>query len=181
VIRIALLGIALLVGAPAGVAAAACVPFPDDGWSDFGPWTRIDAAGQRWMKPEDLRALSFDKDGIAAVWIAAVKRFHNVGRDGRMVPVVTYDNGPDYFVEGLARTPANGKVGFIDRTLRVVIPARYDMAFPFEHGRAAVCNGCVPKRHGEHAFMEGGLWGMIDRDGREIVPPQYHSGEELPK
>ena len=116
-----------------------------------------------------------------AVWIEGIKRFHYVGRDGRMVPVITYDNGPDDFVEGRARTPVDGRIGYIDRTLRVVIPARYDMGFPFEHGRAVVCRGCVAKRQGEHAFMEGGLWGMIDRDGREIVPLRYHSADELPK
>ena len=177
-IRLALLSIALL--APVGAAAGACVPFRDDGMNDFGPCTRIDAAGQRWVKAEDLGALSFDKDGLAAVWIEAVRRFHYVGRDGRMAPVITYDNGPDYFVEGLARTPVDGRIGYIDRTLRVVIPARYDMGFPFEHGRAVVCNGCVAKRQGEHAFMEGGLWGAVDRNGREIVPLRYHSWKELP-
>ena len=180
-IRLALLGIALLVAAPTGAAAAACVASPDEGWNDFGPCTRVDAAGQRWVKAEHLGALSFDQDGIAAVWIESVKRFHYVGPDGRMVPVITYDNGPDYFVEGLARTPVDGRIGYIDRTLRVVIPARYDWGFPFEHGRAAVCSGCVPRRQGEHAFMEGGLWGIIDRNGREIVPLQYHSWKELPK
>ena len=179
-IRLALLCIALLVAAPLAAAAAVCVPFPDDGVSDFGPCTRIDAAGQRWVTAEHLRALKFDKDGLAAVWIDAIKRFHYVERDGRMAPVITYDNGPDYFVEGLARTPVDGKIGYIDRTLRIVIPARYDMGFPFDHGRAVVCVGCVAKPQGEHAFMEGGLWGAIDHGGREIVPLRYHSSKELP-
>jgi len=178
--RPALLCIALLATAANTAAAATCVPFPDDGWTDFTPCTRVDASGRRWVKAENLRALSFDKDGLAAVWIDGIKRFHYVGRDGRMVAVITYDNGPDYFVEGRARTPHDGRIGYIDRTLRVVIPPRYDGAFPFEHGRAVVCRGCVQKRHGEHWFAEGGLWGMIDRDGREVVPLKY-ARDALPK
>ncbi|HLH93451.1 MAG TPA: WG repeat-containing protein [Xanthobacteraceae bacterium] len=168
------------MAAPGGAAAADCVSLGDEP-HDIGPCTRVDSAGQWWVKAEYLHALTFDEQGIAAVWIRAIQRFHYVGRDGRMAPVITFDNGPDYFVEGLARTPLGGRIGYIDRSLRVVIPPRYDWGSPFEHGRAAVCNGCVPKREGEHVFMEGGLWGLIDRDGREIVPLKYRSAEELPK
>ena len=34
-----------------------------------------------------------------------------------------YDNGPDYFEEGLARFVAKGKMGFHDQSLKVWIPA----------------------------------------------------------
>src|SRR6202035_1130373 len=96
-IRLILLWIALLVVAPAGASAAAdCVPY-SDGWNDFGPCTRVDSSGQRWVKPEHMRALSFDEHGVAAVWMEGVKSFYYVGRDGHMVPVVNYDNGPDAF------------------------------------------------------------------------------------
>ena len=40
-----------------------------------------------------------------------------------------YDNGPDFFQDGLARHVENGKMGFHDEALKVVIPARYDFAF----------------------------------------------------
>ena len=180
-IRLILLWIALLVAPPAGASVAAdCVPF-SDGWNDFGRCTRVDSSGQRWVKAAHLRALSFDKHGIAAVRMEGVKGFYYVGRDGHMVPVVAYDNGPDAFVEGRARTPVDGKIGYIDRRLRVVIPPRYDWGFPFEHGKAAVCSGCVQRPDGEHWLVEGGRWGAVDRNGREIVPLQYRSMEELPK
>src|SRR5580704_4501696 len=176
-VRLALLLIAVLVAA-AAAAAADCVAFAD-GWKDFGPCTRVDSAGQRWVKAEHLRALAFDKDGVAAVWIEGVKGFYYVGRDGRMVPVVAYDNGPDDFVEGRARTPVDSKIGYLDRKLRVVIPPRYDWGFAFEHGRAVVCGGCAQNRDGEHWLVEGGRWGALDRNGREIVPLRYRSREEL--
>jgi hypothetical protein len=111
-----------------------------------------------------------------------LKGFYYVRRDGHMVPVVAYDNAPDAFVEGRARTPVDGKIGYIDRKLRVVIPPRYDWGFPFEHGKAVVCSGCAQKPDGaELRLVEGGMWGAVDRNGREIVPLQYRPGEELPK
>ena len=175
------LWIAFLVALPAGASAAAdCVPF-SEGWNDFSACTRVDSSGQRRVKAAHLRALPFDRHGVAAVWMEDLKGFYFVGRDGRMVPVVAYDNGPDAFVEGRARTRVDGKIGYIGRKLRVVIPPRYDWGFPFEHGRAVVCTGCAPKRDGEHAFLEGGMWGFVDRNGREIVPLQYRSWQDLPK
>jgi hypothetical protein len=181
-IRPILRWIALLVAAQAGASAAAdCVPF-STGWNDFSPCTRVDPSGQRWVKAEHLRALSFDKHGVAAVWIKGFKGFYYVGRDGHMVPVVNYDNAPDAFVEDRARTQVDGRIGYIDRRLRVVIPPRYDWEFPFEHGKAVVCSGCAPKPDGgEHWLVEGGMWGAVDRNGSEIVPLAYRSREDMAK
>jgi hypothetical protein len=181
-IRLILLWVVLLVAAPAVASAAAdCVPF-SDGWNDFSRCTRVDSSGQRWVKAEHLRALSFDKHGVAAVWVKDAKGFYYVGRDGHMVPVVTYDNAPDDFVEERARTQVDGKIGYIDRKLRVVIAPHYDWGFPFEGGKAVVCIGCVLKASGrEHWLVEGGMWGAVDRNGHEVVPLQYRSMEDLPR
>jgi hypothetical protein len=175
------LWIAFLFALPTGASSAAgCVPF-SEGWNDFSACTSVDASGQRRVKAADLRALAFYRHGIAAVWMEGLKGFYYVGRDGHMVRVVAYDNGPDAFVEGRARTQVDGKIGYVDRKLRTVIPPRYDWGFPFEHGKAVVCSGCAPKSDGEHWLVEGGMWGAVDRNGREIVPLQYRSREELPK
>lgn len=58
------------------------------------------------------------------------------------------------------------------KTLTVKIRAPYTFGFPFENGRADVCTGCVSVSvdGGEHSYMQGGQWGVIDRQGREIVP-----------
>jgi hypothetical protein len=164
------LWVAFLVVPPADASAAAsCVPF-SEGWNDFSACTRVDSSGRRRVQAAHLHALRFDRYGIAAVWMEGLKAFYYVRRDGHMVPVVAYDNGPDAFVEGRARTQIDGKTGYIDRKLRVVIPRRYDWGFPFEHGKAVVCSGCALKRDGEHRLVEGGMWGIVDRSGREIVP-----------
>ena len=55
----------------------------------------------------------------------------------------------------------NAKVGYIDATGKIIIPARFDMAGLFK-------NGIAP------ASQEGS-WGYIDRTGTFIIPPQWKS------
>jgi hypothetical protein len=124
-----------------------------------------------------LRALAFDADGLAVVFIRG--EFHYVNRAGRTAPALRFDNGADYFVEGLARTVRNGKIGFIDKRLAEIVAARWDFAFPFERGVAVVCNGCRPVRESGRDRIEGGTWGYIDRKGRPVVAP-VHAHEALP-
>jgi hypothetical protein len=80
------------------------------------------------------------------------------------------DNWAEPFADGLARSPVGGKIGFIDRNLALVISARYDGAFPFEHGWAAVCTDCKLASDGEHSSYVGGRWGCIDPHGHEQEP-----------
>jgi hypothetical protein len=56
-----------------------------------------------------------------------------------------FDNGPDAFAEGLARTGIGGKIAYVDRRLRIRIRTRYDWGERFGHGRAEVCIGCHPE------------------------------------
>lgn len=81
-----------------------------------------------------------------------------------------FDNGPDYFEEGLARSRVGGKIAYLDRTLRPRIVTGYDWGSPFEHGRADVCVGCRMEREGEHSVVVGGKWGVVDHMGRVVVP-----------
>jgi len=100
---------------------------------------------------------------------------------GKTAPALLYDNGPDYFVEGLARTVRDGKVGFVNEELEVVVPREWDFAFPCEDGVARVCTGCSVAREegGEHGIVQGGTWGVIDREGRVVVPV-VHDRDDLP-
>jgi hypothetical protein len=101
---------------------------------------------------------------------------------------VLFDNGADYYEEGLARFLENGKVGFHDESGNVVIKAQYDFATPFKDGRSSVCNGCyatyehearlVPLSSGachrtlgdNHLIIKGGIWGEINLKGEVVVP-----------
>lgn len=77
-----------------------------------------------------------------------------------------FDNGPDYFEEGLMRVIRNGKMGFANKYRQVVIPCIYDFARPFADGKAEVT--MEAKRISEpdgHTSIESDEWFFIDRDG----------------
>src|SRR3954471_11715481 len=84
--------------------------------------------------------------------------WYYIKRDGTTLAVITFDNGPDDFAEGLTRSRINDKIAYFDRQFKQVIPPKYDWGWPFENGKALVCVGCKEhSRHGdEHRRMEGG-------------------------
>jgi hypothetical protein len=125
-----------------------------------------DAQGRVHLTRDHLSRLTYDRYGLAGVY---VEGWRYLTRDGRSAAVLAFDNGPDPFAEGLARSPVGEKIGYIDRTLRTVIPAEFDGAFPFEHGVAVVCVGCRAQSEGEHAFYAGGSWGCIDHRGHFVT------------
>jgi hypothetical protein len=120
--------------------------------------------------------LQFSPDGLARVMLLSEGQkkgqWYYTRRDRPLVPVATYDNGADDFVDGRARSSLGDKVGYIDRNLDLVIPAVYDGAYPFEKGVAVVCMACTLMSDGEHSWYEGGHWGRIDPTGHVVVPLQ---------
>lgn len=119
-----------------------------------------------------LAALDFD-DGLAALLVG--NTWYYALPDGRTAAVISLDNGADVFSQGLARTTVSGRVGFIDRTLRIAIGARFDFAWPFHRGIALVCMGCqnaAPDAAG-HTSVVGGRWGYIDKSGEPVVPIEF--------
>lgn len=82
-----------------------------------------------------------------------------------------YDNGADYFNEGLRRFVKNGKVGFVDRNGKIVIEAKHDFISFFEYGYAVFCDGCDwEKTEDEHKAMIGGTWGVMNTKGETVKP-----------
>lgn len=130
------------------------------------------------ISEDHLKRLHFDADSLAQILIDG--QWFYVKPDGRQLPVVTYDNGADYFAEGLVRSSVGARIAYFDLNFAAVVPPKYDWGWPFENGLALVCNGC---RRGSadadgHVPMEGGVWGYIDRRGQEVVPVT-HSRERL--
>lgn len=154
-----------------------CAMFPPGGESLPG-CARRNPEGEIELRPELLATEGYP-DGVFAVWIEGELLF--ALRSGRTAPALPFDNGPDDFVEGLARTIREGRVGFVDEELEVVIARKWDFAFPFENGFARVCTGCSVVREpgDEHGTLLGGAWGLIDRAGR-IVVPTVHDLDSLP-
>ncbi len=54
---------------------------------------------------------------------------------------IEYDNGCDYWQEGMRRYVEKGRVGFVRRDGSRATPAQWDFATPFEHGYATVYRG----------------------------------------
>lgn len=154
--------------------AGALTPFSDAG--DL--WGFQDPAGQIVIAPQYIMALDFSKQGVAAV-IDQQGWLYIDQKGNPLVRPFVFDNGPDYFVEGLSRYVENGKIGFIDRSGRIVIPAAYDFARPFSDARAAVCNGCRQEPVGEHRITVGGKWGYIDPKGKIVIPLEFDGVDDF--
>lgn len=146
-------------------------------WHDNGASFRN---AQLDISSEDLKRMKFSKDRLAQV-IVPDKGWYYVKPNGKSLSVITFDNGADYFAQGLARSKINGKIAYFDVSFRQVIPPKYDWGWPFEGGKALVCNGCreTPRDSDGHSLMVGGQWGFIDRSGKEIVPVTLSREEAL--
>ncbi|MBK9282218.1 MAG: WG repeat-containing protein [Candidatus Obscuribacter sp.] len=98
------------------------------------------------------------------------------------------------FSEGLAAMAWDGKYGYIDKTGKFVVPAKFDGAFPFHDGIARVQDGqkygfidktgsylVEPKFLAAKNFSEGAAavavahnkWGYIDKKGKFLITPKY--------
>lgn len=149
--------------------------------------------------PDDV-ALFTPQSGEFKALIPVMKNGHVYRMNGRgelVFESVYFDNGADYFSEGLARFLKNGKVGFHDVDGTIVIDSLYDFASPFKGGVSNVCDGCVamypenpvysalssesrdlPKKE-MYKSIVGGRWGQIDIKGEIIVPLRFNSYEEM--
>jgi hypothetical protein len=142
---------------------------------------RILPSGALRLAPGRLDQLRFDEDGLASVQVG--KLFFYVNEHGKTAPVAGVDGRATTFHDGLAPSPRRVgrgyKIGYIDKDLSLAIPARWDGGLDFDGGRAEVCRGCHVARDGDFAELQGGLWGCIDTDGREVVPVREPSPDNL--
>lgn len=117
------------------------------------------------INPEIRKKMTFNQSGLAAVFVKGNCYWST--RNGKTMRTHCFDNGSDEFSEGLTRyVSSQGKFGFMNAKLNVVIPAQFDFVFPFENGKARYCNGCTPEKTGEHTSMTGGTWGHIGKTGK---------------
>jgi len=99
--------------------------------------------------------------------------FNNVGK---VKKVLNFDNGADYFRNGLCRTiNKNNKIGFMDTKLNIIIKPQFDFAYPFKDNKSIVCQGCKEKMIDGHTIRIGGKWGIINSKGTIIQPLSYSS------
>jgi hypothetical protein len=79
-----------------------------------------------------------------------------------------YDNGADYFKDGLARYQFNDNIGFIDKSGKIIIMAKYPFVSPFQNGYAKACIKCFSKKDGEHTLIESEEWFYINKKGHRF-------------
>lgn len=101
-----------------------------------------------------------------------------------VIPFI-YDSAED-FSQGLAVVRLGRKFGFVDPEGNVVIPIKYDMAYSFENDTAKVCH-LIKSKKAWKDYEESGLEsfilksGLIDKNGRTILPMIYDHIEEVEK
>ena len=108
--------------------------------------------------------IEFPKDSSYGRWIA-IDRNQNILYD-----IVSFDNGPDYFHEGLVRVKRNGKMGFADKYGQIAISCEYDFVWWFEDGKAKVTFDAreIRDKYDDHTKIESDEWFSIDKNGTRI-------------
>jgi hypothetical protein len=153
-----------------------------DGLARFerdGRWGYIDPSANIVIQPIFPWAEDFH-EGLARVQVTGTVlgydgRWGYIDKSGTVVIPPTFqrmmsdDDGEESaFHDGLAMVEASDdKIpppkGFIDRTGKLVIPARFTYAYPFSEGLAAVTEA----QDGESG------WGFIDKGGNWAIPPRF--------
>jgi len=121
--------------------------------------------------------IGFGSSGLAPFWVSGQHFYVKANSD--FLPVISYDNGADIFREDLVRTVIDGKISYFNSNLKMVVAPKYDWGWPFSNGKALVCLGCIiekPDGNG-HKPVTGGLWGYIDKAGKEVIPVKYKQNE----
>ena len=98
---------------------------------------------------------SLDFRGKEIISIKSHGKFYYINKSGKTMPTLTYDGKADEFSDGLARTKFNGKVGFFNKNLEMVLKPIYDFAFPFHNGKAEICIGCQEKDANGTPMLDG--------------------------
>jgi len=137
----------------------------------------MDKDGKIVIEPKYIIARPYDRYNIAAV--ADEKEWKYIDTTGKTIlKPYLFDNGPDYFKDGLSRYVKNNLIGFIDAKYQIVIKAQYEFVTPFHNSYATFCIGfkeALLKEGSEHTKMEGGKWGIINKKGKVVVEAIYDS------
>lgn len=98
--------------------------------------------------------------------LSAICLLYLIGCSTPKCSIFRYDNGDDYFREGLHRIVGkDGKIGFADEKGNVVISPRFAFVFPFENGLAKATHEGHQVAEGEHWQWISPEWFYIDHKG----------------
>ena len=170
-VRFLLTVLMIIVGRSATQAQIKLIPFQEN-----EKWGFNDEKGTVMIKPQFIVANNFLPTGIAAVVDSIGWAYINTEGNVVIRPFI-YDNGPDYFSEGLARFTRDDKFGFFDDTGQIIIEPQFDFAFPFSGGLSAICMGCKKRKEDEHTVIEGGKWGYVGKRGEVVIDVKFEKAK----
>ncbi|QNL22871.1 hypothetical protein HZR84_13290 [Hyphobacterium sp. CCMP332] len=78
------------------------------------------------------------------------------------------DNGPDYISDGLFRFINIDKIGYSNFKGEIVIPAKFQCAFPFKNQKAKVSFYCQKSEFSEYKVPFSDSWFFIDKNGKRV-------------
>lgn len=135
----------------------------------------INKRGRFVIRPQFIHADDFS-EGLASVRLREKTGYINKLGHWAVAPRVAPAGGGK-FKEGLApaafRTVYGTKWGYIDRGGRVFIKPRFDFAYEFVGGVAAVYEVRVPNS------VQESRWGYIDKNGKYLWEPQSGLGVRM--
>jgi hypothetical protein len=91
-----------------------------------------------------------------------------------IIPIKYDDIGP--FKDGLAPVNLNDSYGYVNRSGEIIIPLIYDYTWHFKNGLARVNIGgkfIKIENSDYNCHFEGGKWGLINKNGEQILPIKY--------
>lgn len=129
------------------------------------------------LKKKHIQNLTYDRKGLACI-ILDTKNLFYFSVNGNSQRAHFYDNGCDYFKDGLARGVVNGKMVFINEALEIILNPGFDLLYPYQCGHAIACNKpFMEKIDGEHTSLKGGKCGLINKHGNLVIEPRYRIEE----
>jgi hypothetical protein len=117
----------------------------------------IDDKGNIVVDPKFRVIKDFDQESGLAVAATEEEKFYINGKGDRL----DFENLPavPHFVDGVAKTRIDGKIGFADNKGNWIIEPKFTQTRSFHSGYCAA--------------KEGELWGLIDKSGQWVIQPKY--------
>ena len=131
-------------------------------------WALVDAEGKE-ITPYQYQKILTDKKGNPcrneAVLVEENNMFKLIGRDGKPVNDILYEDADAFNDDTLAAVLKNGRWIFVDDTGNETDLGNFQKARSFSDGLAAV--------------EEGNLWGYIDMQGNVVIEPQFEEADPI--
>ena len=156
-------------------------------------WGYIDRTGEFVIQPKFDDTPSLFTEGLAQVVIKVniiektvlkdkltirEETYGFIDRNGNLVESLKFIEEYTRFVDGLAKVKKGEKFGYVDKTGRFVIEARFANAEDFSEEVAVV------RTNKSFSSLEGGdessvKYGFIDRSGKFVIKPQFDGVESF--